>query len=163
MASLQYIGSCTLHIAHNALKTGLSAVQHWGVEEFVLDIFTWFKNFPARCEDYEVLHGAMSNDDIGKKFKRFVDNRWLSLGPVIDRILQQFDILREFFLKGKLHKAVKENSRFKRICPQLKFKETTTIHLHVARSVCSDMKKFGLKKEDAQNRSVWSSSIVGNV
>src|SRR6266516_4682419 len=29
--------------------------------------------------------------------------------------------------------------------------------------VTTDMKKFGLKKEDTQNRSVWSSSIVGNV
>ena len=29
--------------------------------------------------------------------------------------------------------------------------------------VTTDMKKFGLKKEAAQNRSVWSSSIVGNV
>src|SRR6266516_2823200 len=29
--------------------------------------------------------------------------------------------------------------------------------------VTTDMKRFGLKKEDAQNRSVWSSSIVGNV
>ena len=29
--------------------------------------------------------------------------------------------------------------------------------------VTKDMKEFGLKKEDAQNRSLWSSSIVGNV
>ncbi len=29
--------------------------------------------------------------------------------------------------------------------------------------VAADMKKLGLKKEDAQNRQKWSSSIVGNV
>jgi len=29
--------------------------------------------------------------------------------------------------------------------------------------VTADMKKVGLRKEDAQNRSLWSSSIVGNV
>ena len=29
--------------------------------------------------------------------------------------------------------------------------------------VTADMKKVGLTKEDAQNRSLWSSSIVGNV
>jgi len=125
------IGSCTLHIVHNALKTGLSAVQHWAVEEFVLDIFAWFKNFPSRCEDYEELYSTMSNGDTAKKFRRFVDNRWLFLGPVIDRILEQFDTLREFFLKGKFDAAVKDNPRFKRICTQLKFKEATVIHLHV--------------------------------
>ena len=69
------IGSCTLHIVHNALKAGLSAVQHCAIEEFVLDIFAWFKNFSSQCEDYEKLHGAMSNGITGKKFMRFVDNR----------------------------------------------------------------------------------------
>jgi hypothetical protein len=37
------IGSCTLHTAHNALRTGLSAVQAWGIDEFLTDIFYWLE------------------------------------------------------------------------------------------------------------------------
>jgi hypothetical protein len=38
--SLVEIGSCNLHVAHNAFRTGLSAVSSWSIDEFVTDVFT---------------------------------------------------------------------------------------------------------------------------
>lgn len=67
-------------------SAGLTAVPTWGVEEFVTDVFYWFKNYPSRQEYYMTLHNAMSETDIGSKFVRFVDSRWLSIDPVIDRV-----------------------------------------------------------------------------
>ena len=41
------IGPCTLHIVHNAFRAGLAAVPHWEIDEFVIYIFYWFKNYPS--------------------------------------------------------------------------------------------------------------------
>jgi len=45
-------------------------------------------------------------------------------------------------VKGKFDTTVKENARFKRICNQLKLQDATKVHLHVARSICSDFERF---------------------
>jgi len=54
------IGSCNMHTAHNAFRADLTAVPTWCVEEFVSDVFYWFKNYPSRQEDYMTVHNALS-------------------------------------------------------------------------------------------------------
>jgi len=54
------------------------------------------------------LHNALSETDISSKFKRFVDSRWLSIGPVIDRVVEQYDVLHHFFVKGKFDAKTRE-------------------------------------------------------
>lgn len=143
------IGFCNLHAVHNALRTGLAAVPSWCVDEFVQDVFYWFKNYPSRMDDYTTLVNAMTDDDITGTFMRFVDNRWLSIGPVIDRLLLHFGSLREFFLKGKFNSTAKENSRFKRICSHLQGNKATLVQLHFVRSVTSDFERFLTLFQDA--------------
>lgn len=140
--SLIEIGPCNLHVVHNAFRTGLNAVPSWSVQEFVTDIFYWFKNYPSRREDYISVHAAFTDEEICVKFLRFVDNRWLSMGPVVVRIIQQFDVLREFFLKGKFDSTTKENARFKRICAQLQSKNITLLRLHFVANITADFERF---------------------
>ena len=83
------IGSCTLHIAHNSFRSGIAAVGSLEIDEFLMDVFYRFKNFPARKEDYVSLNEALTNNEISSTFLRFVSNRWLSMGPVIVRIIEQ--------------------------------------------------------------------------
>jgi hypothetical protein len=97
------IDSCNLYTADNALHTGLTAVPSWCVDEFVINVFYWFKNFSSRQEDYTTVHNAMTDDDIPRTFMQFVDNRWLSIGPVNDRVLEHCHVIHEFFLKGKFN------------------------------------------------------------
>jgi hypothetical protein len=80
--------------------------------------------------------------EISTTFRRFVDNRWLSIGPVIDRVLQHFDILRDFFLKTKFDSVTAANTRFKRICLQLQGKLITKVRLQVVRNVSKDFERF---------------------
>lgn len=140
--SLVEIGSCNLHAAHNAFRHGLAAVPGWGTDEFVTDIFYWFKNYPSRSEDYLRLYNAIADKDLSVIFKRFVDNRWLSIGPVIDRVVEHFDTLHTFFLQGKFDKATTENARFKRICGHLQSKLITLGRLQFVRSMSKEFEHF---------------------
>ena len=96
----------------------------------------------SRVEDYTTLVNATTDDDITRTFMLFIDNRWLSIGPVIDRLLLHFSNLCEFFLKSKFDSTAKENSRFKRICSQLQGNKATLVHLHFVRSVTIDFERF---------------------
>ena len=99
----------------------------------VMDVFYWLKNYPARREDYHNLYSSITDEEISTSFLRFVDNRWLSIGSVIDRVLEHFDILCEFFLKGKFDVATSENARFRRICAHLQEKLITQARLQFVR------------------------------
>jgi len=140
--ALVNIGSCTLHTTHNAFRAGLAAVPHWEIDEFLTDIFYWFRNYPSRQQDFEAVQNAMTDDEISSTFFRFVDNRWLSLGPVIDRVLPNFESLRQFFLKGKFEKNTSSNCRFKRICSHLQAHKVTIVRLLFARSISADYERF---------------------
>ena len=108
----------------------------------MIDIFYWFTNYPSRQHDFEAVHNAITDDEISAIFLRFVESRWLSLVPVIDRLLQNFSSLREFFLKGKFDSTISSNSRFKRICNHLRTRQVTTVRLMFARSIATEFERF---------------------
>ncbi len=95
------VGSCNLHTIHNSFKAGVNSVSHWSVEEFLTDIFYYFKNFPSRQEDYRELCATFNGEDSIRKFTRFVESRWLSMSPVTVRILENWECLCQYFLHGK--------------------------------------------------------------
>ena len=117
----------------NAFRHGMSAVPVWGIDEFVMDVFYWFKNYPARREDYHNLYSSITDEEISTSFLRFVDNRWLSIGPVIDRVLEHFDVLCEFDM------AASENAHFRRICAHLQEKLITQARLQFVRSMSKEL------------------------
>jgi len=67
---------------------------------------------------------------------RHVPSRWLSLGKVIDRILEQWEPLQKYFLDlaKKEPSSAPKSSAFKRICTRIQQKQTL-IELHFLKSV----------------------------
>ena len=105
------IGSCNLHVVHNGFHAGISSVdQSWGVEDLMSDFITFFKKYPS--------------------LKRFVSNRWLSVGPVCERIIENWAGLTKYFLKTEHSAPIKENSMHKRIATSLQEGNIMIARLH---------------------------------
>ncbi|CAF4107403.1 unnamed protein product [Rotaria sordida] len=83
------IGSCNIHIIHNAFKNGILS---------------------SKCEDIDSV--------MEKAILYFSITRWVLLGKVIDRILNQWDILCDYFLcflPEKQPVQIRENKRYESI------------------------------------------------
>ena len=99
------IGSCNLHILHNGFKEGLASVEKtWSMEEFVSDIFQFFKKYLSRKEEMDSIQRSLNMDK--KASKRFVSNRWLSMRPVCRRIIENWLSLIEYFLNTEQTKSI---------------------------------------------------------
>ncbi len=103
---------------------------NWHVENFCMDIWSWFQKSPARQEDFENIVDEL-NDAIEKSMLYFSSTRWVLLGKVIDRglvsnktprispsnvslYLEQYHALREHFLvylPSKQQQKIQKNSR----------------------------------------------------
>ena len=69
-------------------------------------------------------------------FLRHVPSRWLTLGPVVDRLIEQWEPLQKYFtdLANKDPKNAPTSSTFKRSCARLQNKQTL-VELHFLQSV----------------------------
>ena len=57
------IGSCNLHVVHNGFHAGISSVdQSWGVEDLMSDLFTFFKKYSSRAENFTVIQEALNTE-----------------------------------------------------------------------------------------------------
>ena len=125
------IGTCNLHICHNAFAKGLEMFGS-SISEFVIDLHLWFKMCAARREDCELVLEEMG---LAKhKFLKHVECQWLSLQPAENhstilqsllRILDQMNGLKRCFLTVLPEKqsASTSNVRYIRIRRQLESKE----------------------------------------
>ncbi|CAF4606039.1 unnamed protein product [Rotaria sp. Silwood2] len=93
------IGPCPLHVIHNAFKHSFTRNES-----------------SARREDYLSVAESIG-DSIGRFMKRFVITRWIEVGPVIERVIDQWSILKEYFLVylPKIDKNIINNDRWQRI------------------------------------------------
>ncbi len=91
------IGSCPLHLIHNSFKIGIDNTN-WSIEEFLNDLVFWFSHSPPRREDYLKVTKTLSNK-VGKFIRRFITTRWLDAGPIIERVIEQWINLKEYFLR----------------------------------------------------------------
>ncbi|CAF2834584.1 unnamed protein product [Rotaria sp. Silwood2] len=82
------VGSCHIHVIHNAFKSG-TTTSHWDVQDFCIDLWSWFHISPARKEDFVKLAEAL-NEAVEKNILYFVCTRWV--------LLAQWEILNEYFL-----------------------------------------------------------------
>ena len=87
------IGSCSIHVIHNAFGKGL---EHYGkdVDQLCLDLYSLFKYSAARREDFKEVQVEMELDT--NNFLQHTEVRWLSIGPSIKRILEQWDAITHF-------------------------------------------------------------------
>lgn len=126
---LIHIGSCPLHLIHNSFKIGIDSTD-WSIEEFLNHLDSWFSRSPSRREDYRKVATNLSNDT-GKFIRSFIIARWLDAGPIIERTIEQWTNLNEYFLKfiPSSRKISPNNLRYIQIRTMLETK-STLIHLN---------------------------------
>ena len=113
------IGTCPLHNVHNGFAKGLQVLD-FNVDQFVVDINSFFKLSSARREDYSHLEEIT---ELPPHFSiKHSSTRWVTLKKVTIRMLEQWRNLTEYFLiflpkqsnfKGK--NGLKANMRYQRI------------------------------------------------
>ncbi|CAF4919702.1 unnamed protein product, partial [Rotaria sp. Silwood1] len=110
------LGGCHLHVAHNGFKAGLSSTD-WNIHNKRIDIYSWFKQSPARKEDLiDIISDC--NCVIEKTILYFTNTRWVLLGKVITRVLTLWEPLHEYFLMYlpvNKKQQVQNNDRYERI------------------------------------------------
>ena len=74
------IGSCGLHIVHNAFKAGFEATG-WDVKSFLWALYTIFYETPARREDYTAITSSVVFP------LKFCLHRWVENATVAARAL----------------------------------------------------------------------------
>ena len=83
-------------------------------------------------------------------FLRHVPSRWLTLGPVVDRLIEQWEPLQKYFtdLANKDPENTPTSSAFKRSCIRLQNKQTL-VELHFLQSVMPLYHSFQLFQIEA--------------
>jgi len=121
-SGLLLVGSCNLHVVHNGFKTGdctcllettrlfitlslalgISSAK-WHVENICTEIYSWFKQSPARKEDLIDIIDEFDNL-VEKTLLYFTITRWILLGKVIERVLSRLiDTLLSFIFALKYY------------------------------------------------------------
>ncbi|XP_071033143.1 uncharacterized protein [Parasteatoda tepidariorum] len=88
------IGFCNLHIVHNAFAKGLDGFGA-DVESLLIDLYYFFKRSAAQSENLANIQSRFEFPE--HVLLRHVESRWLTLHSSIDRFIEQFTVLSEFF------------------------------------------------------------------
>ncbi len=123
------IGSCSLHIVHNAFGVGI-AVYGSDAQEFGMDMHSHFKASPARQEDLKDVQFLFDLEE--HVFLRHVTSRWLTIGPVLERVIEQMLAIVHIWDK---YKKMKEEEKpkslyYKRIALKLEKKDVLLVRMH---------------------------------
>ena len=87
-----------LHPTHTSLKKGLKE-QPIDADKLLVNIHGFFKLSTARRWDQLEIREKLDNGENSQFFQRHVSTRWLTMGPVIEIVVDHWESLREFFLK----------------------------------------------------------------
>ncbi|CAF2855769.1 unnamed protein product [Rotaria sp. Silwood2] len=135
-SGLLLLGSGNLHSVHNGFKTGISSAN-WHVENICTEIYSWFKQSPARKED--LVDTIDEFDDLVEKtLLYFTITRWILLGKVIARVLTLWEPLNEYFLifLPTCQKAqIRKNDKYEKIKSNLT-SNVSKIRLHFVLFLC---------------------------
>ena len=133
-SSMLNIGSCGLHIVHDAFKHGVDA-SGWTVDEFLKSVYWLLKDTPARRADY----ARAVNDDNYTIPLRFCKTRWTENVPVVQRIVKMLPQLRQYIAavdaksvpnpKTKSYDTVKDSCNDPLIEAKLAFYEFIGMHI----------------------------------
>ncbi len=134
------IGTCVLHVVHNAFVKGLPCYGN-NISDLVIDVHQWFKLSPARQEDYAALQ--VKQGVPVHKFLKHVPCRWLALRAALNRFLAQWSTLCVCFLTElpKMDKSVEKNAWFLRIKIAFQLKETI-VNVHFLFSISKVLADF---------------------
>ena len=116
------LGSCTLHIFHNAFKKNIAELSI-DIDQFGCDLHFFFKYSFARKEDYKNMQEV--TDVFSWYVLKQCSTRWCTIIKVIVRIVEQWKNLCKYFLnffseQKYFKKEIKYTLRYKRISECLK-------------------------------------------
>lgn len=115
------LDSCNTHTVHNGFKKGLEVFGD-DVSDFAIQLFHFFDGEPLRLEEFKKIQIKLEVDQ--HKFIKHVSSRWLTLHESASRIIEQWDVIREYFLKWLPKNRPKgtDSIRYKNIVRYLKAK-----------------------------------------
>lgn len=85
------LGSCGLHIMHNAFKAGSSATT-WDTEHILNSLFWLFMDSPARRDDYTKVTGSTVFP------LRYCQHRWLVNVTVLERAITIWPQIQTYYM-----------------------------------------------------------------
>jgi len=100
-----------VHVIYGSFRKGFKSTI-WFTDESINDIGFWFSRLSARREDF-----ISAANSINVTYSRFVATRWIEVGLVIERIIEQWNTIKEYFLTYLLtiDKKVESNDKYVRI------------------------------------------------
>lgn len=111
------IGGCSLHHIHNAVSYATASLGE-DIEDFAVNVFAFFKHRTGLCKDFKNVQAIL--DIAEHRVLRFVSTRWLSVLPVVDRLVEQYEALKTFFENLKTENPhVAKQERTRKISKQL--------------------------------------------
>jgi hypothetical protein len=115
------IGTCNLHVVHNAFACGMGKLAHWSIDTFLKDIYSWMKSSSVRKSDFLDIEKEFSSD--GKLPLYYAKWRWLTVVPSVVRAQQlKSDLCRYYleFVPKQYGLVLQDNEKFVRIQKQLR-------------------------------------------
>ena len=129
---------CNLHKCDNAFHKSIT-IYGKDSENLTFELHAWIKVSPCKREDFlQVAFELQSMEyfSINKTlFNRHVETRWLTLIPALEKVLERWEVSKEYFLeylpkqKG-FEKGATDNERCKRILTL--FKRENVILVQIA-------------------------------
>ena len=92
------IGSCGLHIIHNAFRSG-SIETNWEVGQTLSSLYWLFQDSPARREGFVSITGSSVFP------KQFCSHRWVENVTVVERALEMWSDVKQCVASVKQEKA----------------------------------------------------------
>ena len=89
------VGTCPLHIVHNAFRKGVSSLR-FNVGQFALDINFFFKLSAARRAGYQNISEV--TDIVAEYGLKHSTTRRVTLRRVLVRLIEQYENLKQYFL-----------------------------------------------------------------
>lgn len=141
--SIINVGTCSLHKVNNGYKKALLKLG-FQFDCFATDLHFFFKYSSGRRYDYKLVELIT---EIEAEFMiKHVSSRWLSLKKVLNRIIAQWDNLKEYFLKllpkeKNFAKDIESTDRYQRIRKCL-ISETSKLYMSFAVYVADILEEF---------------------
>ena len=147
------IGTCALHIVHNAFRKGVSSLK-FDVDQFALDIHFFFKLSAARRADYQKI--SEITDIVAEYAMKHSTTRWVTLRKVLVRLIEQYENLKEYFLvflptTSTFKSTVQGTARYDRIKKGLE-DESTLRYLSFVVFFATDSEMFLTKFQSMKPR-----------
>jgi len=117
------VGSCNIHVLHNAFLAGLSILGE-DAASLVSGMHSFFDGWPSRCEDFSTIQADKGLPQ--HSFLKHVSSRWLTLEPAAARLLEQWEPIYVYFFDfvPKKKPELSKKAAFLKLCRML---QSTTI------------------------------------